>query len=72
MRAVGAALGGPLAQQDAVAALEGDRNAFPKMAKKGSPEAFVVQQPLLIYIAINQFSCVLWARQVCTRTLLNM
>jgi len=47
VRALGAALGGPLAQQDAVAALDGDRNALPKLANKRCPEAVVVQQPLL-------------------------
>jgi len=39
VRALGAALGGLLAQQDAVAALDGDRNALPKLADEGGPEA---------------------------------
>jgi len=47
VRALGAALGGPLAQQDAVAALDGDRDALPKLANKRCPEAVVVQQSLL-------------------------
>ena len=44
MRALGAAVAGPLAQQQAVAALDGDRDALPKLANKRCPEAVVVQE----------------------------